>query len=312
VKVLLGGFFDQESKDVFEQMGQAKKLDISNIAVRYFNDSKKIIDASDEEILSFAARLKKNKIKIVALDSLFESYTILNMDDWYFERVKRSLEILDMLKVNYLIIRLPEVSEEKDTNKDIIDKLNLLYQLAKKANKQIILEFHAKFQVSQLAILLDEVPKFKNIFKIVFDPYQLLITNQSTTTCYRLLKDNIMIFRLNDGTLKKNITYIGDGKTDILNIIKKLIRDDYSNYIFIDNDMVIKKKEAPKKKIEPKKDKPLKNIFNKTLNFFKKKEVKEEDTSLDENKKEKKEIIDLTYFDILSRQIEDIKKIFKN
>ena len=301
MKQILTGFLDQEGSIGFsEQLKLAHKHHIDHISLRYYNQ-KPLIEISDKEIKEIQKSLKEHKMKISLIDTLIKSYDI-NSDAKQkeaFDQFKYLVKLSDHLKVSYLVLRLPKFN-------DVMKELDLIKKCvtpfidyANKKGKKILLAADQGYKANTYAYLFKKL-KSNNLY-FLFDPVYFLNNHESSTTAYRLLKKKIEAFACHDQDHQEIPKLMGYGKTDIISIFKKLIRDSFSGFLLIDNQFYKAVFKEPEKK-----EGFFKKIFSNTK---KKKEAQKDELSKKIFPNE--ETKNVTYDDILDNQIKVLHIIFK-
>ncbi|MBN2300620.1 MAG: TIM barrel protein [Acholeplasmataceae bacterium] len=301
MRPILTGFLDLENKASFqEQIDSALKHHISTICLRSYNQNP-LIEISDSDIKKILQILKESKIKIIALDTKIKSYDI-NDDHKHIEALdefKYMIKLADRLKVQNLYLNLPKFNDVIEEYENIEKRLSPFIEAAMKSNKKIILLPVNNYKINVYAYLIKKIKS--NIISVLFDPVSIMMNNESTTTAYRLLKKKIGAFAAIDANHQNVPQLIGYGKTDVLALFKKLIRDRYDGLLLIDNrfnDQVFN--------LELKKA----GLFSK---LFKVREKQKKSMISDLSKKifPNEETKNVTYDDILDNQIKVLRIIFK-
>ncbi len=248
MKQILTGFLDQEGSISFsEQLKLAQKHHIDHIALRYYNQ-KPLIEISEKEIKEMQNDLKDAKMRVSMIDTLTKGYDI-NSDAKQKEALdefKYMVKIADKFKTNYLILRLPKFNDVMKEF-DLIKKcMHPFIDFANKKGKKILLMPDQGYKANTYAYLFKKL-KSNNLY-FLFDPVYFLDIHESSTTAYRLLKKKIEAFACHDQDHQSIPKLIGYGKTDIVSIFKKLIRDNFSGFLLIDNKFYKAVFEEPEKK----------------------------------------------------------------
>jgi len=301
MKPIITGFLDFDGKSTFaEQIELATKLQLNYICLRKYNQ-RPLIEIDDKEIKTLLSTLKETKLKIAIIDTNIDSYDI-NDDKKHsnaLDEFNNMIRLADRLKVQYLYYRLPQFNNVINEYDNIKKRLEPFVEAAMKSNKKMILLPTNNYKANVYAFILKKINS--NALSVAFDPVYLMENDESTTTAYRLLKNKIGSFSATDGDHQKSPKLIGYGKTEIVSIFKKLIRDRYDGFFMIDNkfhDEVFK--ELP----------PKKGIFSK---LFKNKNKKKETILSDLSSKifPREETKNVTMDDIFENQIKVIKIIFR-
>ncbi|MCD4827388.1 MAG: sugar phosphate isomerase/epimerase [Acholeplasmataceae bacterium] len=301
MKQILTGFLDQEGSISFsEQLKLAQKHHIDHIALRYYNQ-KPLIEISEKEIKEMQNDLKDAKMRVSMIDTLTKGYDI-NSDAKQKEALdefKYMVKIADKFKTNYLILRLPKFNDVMKEF-DLIKKcMHPFIDFANKKGKKILLMPDQGYKANTYAYLFKKL-KSNNLY-FLFDPVYFLDIHESSTTAYRLLKKKIEAFACHDQDHQSIPKLIGYGKTDIVSIFKKLIRDNFSGFLLIDNKFYKAVFEEPEKK---------EGFFKKMFSNAKKKKEAQKD-ELSKKIFPNEETKNVTYDDILDNQIKVLHIIFK-
>jgi sugar phosphate isomerase/epimerase len=301
MKQIITGFLDQEGKLKFnEQLELANKHNLDQISLRYYNQ-KPLIEVSDKDVKEMLALLKEHRLKVAMIDTLIKPYDV-NSDNKFKEALdefKYMIKLSDKFKTNYLILRLPifnDVIKEFDIIKA---RMHPFIDLAYKKGKKILLMPDQGYKANTYAYILKKLRS--SVLLMFFDPIYFMDIHESTTTAYRLLKKKIEAFSCHDQDHQGVPKLIGYGKTDIVSLFKKLIRDRFSGFLLIDNEFYKAVFKEPDQK-----EGFFKKIFSKTK---KKKEAQKDELSKKIFPNE--ETKNVTYDDILENQVKVLHIIFK-
>lgn len=301
MKPVLTGFFDHDQKDIQSQLENARLHGVSEVSLRMVNGFK-LGEIDGKTYQDIITSVKKSKQKVACLDPNLESYD-LYQDKRHKDAVETYKEVMvlaNKTKTPYVALRLPKfqnIIEEIEVLKPYLEDY---IQLAQQYHKKYILIPGDEHKANTYAYVLK---RFKtNIFNMSFDPVYFLLNGESTTTSYRLLKKHILFIRANDCDLKGTPKLLGHGKTDFLKIAKRLIRDKFQGYIFVDNrlDELIHTPEPEVKK----------SIFKKIFSKSQKKQLTMyEDLKMQLKWQDPQK--NVTYDDILDNQIKLLNYIFR-
>lgn len=301
MKATITGFLDFDGSSSFEEIvACATKHELNYICLRKYNQSP-LIELSEKEIKELHSALKDAKLKIAIIDTNIEPYDI-NDDRKHsiaLDEFKYMVKFADRFKVQHLYYRLPKFNDVIEELENIQKRLEPFVDYAVRNSKKIIILPSNNYKANVYAYIFKKMNS--NALSIAFDPVGIMMNNESTTTAYRLLKKKIGSFSTCDADHQNVPKLIGYGKTEILTIFKKLIRDRYDGYLMIDNkfhDEVFK--EEPVRK----------GLFGKLFNNKKKKK----ETMLSDLSSKifpKEETKNVTNDDILDNQIKVLKIIFK-
>lgn len=301
MKANITGFFDHDGKLSFiEQLELAQKHNLDSISIRYY-DHKPLLETSDKEIKTMYQVLKDHKMKATLLDTLIGDYD-LNSDhqaNEAFDEFKYLVKVSDILKISHLIIKLPKFNDVIEEFENIKIRLQPWVIYAAKHGKKLILRPSTSYKANTYAYLLKKF-KVNHVF-VLFDPVYFMSIHESTTTAYRVLKKKIYAFSCHDADHDLKPKLIGYGKTDIVSLFKKLIRDRFSGFLLMDNKFY-------QHIFEPtvKKESFFKKIFSN-----KKKQEKEQIDELSRRIFPNEQTKNVTYDDILDNQIKVVNIVFK-
>ncbi|MFU8793003.1 MAG: hypothetical protein ACNA7K_03175 [Acholeplasmataceae bacterium] len=301
MKPLLTGFFDHDQITIQDQLDNARLHNISEVSLRMVNGFKlgEIDGKTYQDILN---TVKKSKQKVVCLDPNLDPYD-LYQEKRHKEAIETYKEIMilaNKIKTPYIALRLPKFQNVIEEIEVINPYIEDYIHLAQQYHKKYILIPSSEHKANTYAYILK---KFKtNILNMSFDPVYFYLNGESTTTSYRLLKKHITFIRANDCDIKGTPKLLGHGKTDFLKIAKRLIRDKYQGYIFVDNrlDELIHRPEPEVKK----------SIFKKIFTKSQKKQLNlYEDLKMQLKWQDPQK--NVTYDDILDNQIKLLNYIFR-
>ena len=301
MKPNITGFFDYDGTSSFQdQIAVAQKNQIEYICLRSYN-GKPIIELNDSDLKKIMLELKTAKLKIAVLDTGISPYDIYDERKHAeaLDEFKYMIKVADKLKVAHLFFRLPIFNDVIEEYEMIYKRLEPYVDQAMKNSKKIILLPVHGYKANTYVYLFKKIKS--NVLSLAFDPVAIMMNNESTTTAYRLLRTMIGAFMAEDADHDHVPKLLGYGKTDIITIFKKLLRDRYSGFLMVDN-----KFHTSIFNEEPKKVGFFKKIFT---NEKKKKENEMSDLSkkIFPNEETKNVTID----DILENQIKVLRIIFK-
>ena len=301
MKPTITGFFDHDGKNSFEeQLKFAQKHQLDAISIRYY-DHKPLLETSEKEVKQMIQLLKTYKIKLGLLDTMIGHYD-LNSDSKAqeeFDAFKYLVKVSDLLKINHLIIRLPIFNDVIEEFENIKIRLTPWLVYANKHGKKLILKPSHGYKANTYVYLFKKL-KSSHLY-MLFDPVYFLSINESTTTSYRVLNKKIYAFACEDADHELRPQLLGYGKTDIIALFKKLIRDRFSGYLLMDNKFYSHIFEPVAKK-----ENFLKKIFSN-----KKKKKKDQVDALQKRIFPNEQTKNVTYDDILDNQIKVVNVVFK-
>ncbi len=234
MKLTMTGFFD-EKKSLKDTIEILKRNQLTAIALRTY-EGRPLIEMNDQDIHDLQSKLKQEKIEISVIDTMIEPYPI--------ESKKKHTEALDQfkymikfstkLKVDYLLFELPIFHDCIKEIKDIEKILEPFIEQALINRKTIIIKPSLNYKSNVYAYIFKKLKT--DALKIAFDPVMMMRNGESSTTSYRLLKKYMLVFFAKDQDLNGEPQLLGYGKTDMLNLFKRLIRDRFDGIVIADHD----------------------------------------------------------------------------
>lgn len=301
MKSIITGFFDAEGHSTFEnQMLFAQRHGLDTICMRTYN-GQPIIEISDGDLKKITNDLKLNKMKIGILDSSVMPFQLNDQrrQTDALDEFKYMIKVADRLKINHVYFRLPQFNDVIEEYTDIEKTLIPFFEFAYKNNKKIILLPVHGYKASTYAYIIKKM-KTNHVF-FAFDPISIMLNGESTTTAYRTLRTHIGAFFCMDANQDGHPKLLGKGKTNVIEIIKKLDRDRFDGFLLMDNRVY--QTIFPE---TPEKEGFFKKLFS---NSQKKKE-----TAMTELSKiifPNEETKNVTYDDILDNQINLVRTLLK-
>jgi sugar phosphate isomerase/epimerase len=301
MKPIITGFFDMDTKlSLEDQLKIANKHQIDTICLRKY-ENRPYIELNDQEVKKIVLELKTEKIKVAILDPMIDSYDLYDEKKHQnaLEEFKYMVKMADKLKATHLYYRLPKFNNVIEEYDEIYKKIEPFIDFSMRNSKKLIFIPVNNYKVNTYAYLFKKLKV--NMISYLFDPQKIMNNNESTTTAYRLLKSYIGAFRTIDANHENEPELLGYGKTDVIPIFKKLIRDRYQGFLIVDNqfhDTIFN-------------EKPAKQSFFKKLFVNQKKKDETEKSLLSKRIFPNEEIKNVTYDDILENQIKVVRVIFK-
>ncbi|MDY0338590.1 MAG: hypothetical protein WC134_02780 [Acholeplasmataceae bacterium] len=234
MKLTITGYFDLNPSldDTIEIL---KRNQLSHVILRAYNH-RPLLEMNDQDIRELQSKLKNKKIEIAMLDTMIEPYPI--------ESKKKQKEALDefiyfiklssKLKVDYLLMELPVFHDCIKEIKSIEKVLEPFIEQALINRKTIVIKPSKDYRANVYAYLIKKMKT--EALKLAFNPVMVMNQNESETTAYRLLKKHMVVFMAKDQDRINEPQLLGYGKTDMLNLFKRLIRDRYNGFVFADHD----------------------------------------------------------------------------
>ena len=300
MKAVITGFFTEQKKPFESHIDYLQSLNIQTLCLDHYQ-GKKLIELTDHEIKDILLLLKNKKVKIELIDSgikPFDMYVQKQYDD-AIDEFKYMLRIAEKLKANTLLLELPKINDALQEFEMIKNRMEPFFDAAQKASKKILLKITPGYKTGTYALIFKKMKL--NHVSVLFDPVQIMHNNDSTTTAYRYLRGHIGAIKAVDETHQGIPMLMGYGKSDVITIFNKLIRDKFSGLILMDNRF---------NESLFKEDTKKKGFFSK---IFSNEDKKKQKALADLSKKvfPNEETKNVTYDDILLNQIKVIEVIFK-
>ena len=301
MKPIITGYLDHEGTMGFEYSVQkALKFGIEYLALRTYN-GKPLIELSDGELKKILLDAKGDRIKFSLLDANIKPYDPYDdkkhansLDEFTY-----MLKVADRLKINHLFLKLPIINNIIEEYDSIEKRLGDYVDAATRAGKKIVLLPEKGYKANTYVYIFKKM-KSKHM-SIAFDPVLIMQNNESATTTYRLLRSYISVLYASDATQQGEPELMGFGKSDILKILKKLQRDNFSGFIMVDHHF----------NPEMFKNEPVKKGFFKQLFSNDKKKKEKRLGELSRRIFPDEETKNVTEDDILENQIKLLQTVFK-
>lgn len=227
------GFCDYESTELKDQIDVAKSLEIDQLLIRKINNLK-VYEFDDALIKETNQILKSEKISIVALDPLIKNYDLYDIEkfDEVLNMYEDALNVASKLKVSNLYFRLPiikDILEEFDTVKS---QLDLFIEMARRFKITLLI----KQEEEKTNVLVYILKKYRpRDLQLIFNPATTMTNEESPIVAYRLLKDYFNFFVSADIDKKNNPELLGYGRVKIIDIFKRMNRDQYKGFFILDD-----------------------------------------------------------------------------
>lgn len=227
------GFCDYESTELKDQIDVAKSLEIDQLLIRKINNLK-VYEFDDALIKETNQILKSEKISIVALDPLIKNYDLYDIEKFneVLNMYEDALNVASKLKVSNLYFRLPiikDILEEFDTVKS---QLDLFIEMARRFKITLLI----KQEEEKTNVLVYILKKYRpRDLQLIFNPATTMTNEESPIVAYRLLKDYFNFFVSADIDKKNNPELLGYGRVKIIDIFKRMNRDQYKGFFILDD-----------------------------------------------------------------------------
>ena len=143
-----------------------------------------------------------------------------------------ALNVASKLKVSNLYFRLPiikDILEEFDTVKS---QLDLFIERARRFKITLLI----KQEEEKTNVLVYILKKYRpRDLQLIFNPATTMTNEESPIVAYRLLKDYFNFFVSADIDKKNNPELLGYGRVKIIDIFKRMNRDQYKGFFILDD-----------------------------------------------------------------------------
>ncbi len=234
MKPTMTGFLDlRQSTSLEDQLQLADRLGIRTIGLRY-DHNKPLVEVSEERFKNFAKVLKAMKMKVSIIDPMIES---TSLDDVKATQVNMKtleyvLSLSDVVKAPYVLVPLPRHDDVIKEFQAIRTWLNPLILTASRHGRRVVLKPVGPMKANSYAYIMKQMGSA--IEGVLYDPVHLLLNKESTTTAYRLLRNDIVAVMTLDSTVSGHPKLLGYGNTDVLIIFRKMLRDKYQGLLVLD------------------------------------------------------------------------------
>lgn len=227
---LISGFFDLESKKIQDQISVAKELNLKYISLRYFDD-KEIHELDDNEIKTYFDTLKSHKLQVASIDMLFDDYHVLEeKDNDLFSRVFSNVEKLHAKTLN---IMLPKIDDFDSQYGMLVTWMKSIQQETKKMKFALSFKYRVGYLSGHIAYLVKNLKQMN----FVYDGPTFYENHLSTTTTYRLLKNQLSSMLVYDLDKDFEPYLLGYGSSNIVDVLKRAKRDSFKAFVVIDSNL---------------------------------------------------------------------------
>lgn len=227
------GFCDYESTELKEQIDVAKSLEIDQLLIRKINNLK-VYEFDDALIKETNQILKTEKISIVALDPLIKNYDLYDIDkfDEVLNMYENAINVAVKLRVSNLYFRLPIIKDILEEFETVKSQLDRFVELARKAKLTLLI--NQEEEKTNVLVYILKKYRLRDL-QLVFNPATTVTNDESPIVAYRLLKDYFSFFVSADIDKKNNPELLGYGRVKIIDIFKRMNRDQYKGYFILDD-----------------------------------------------------------------------------
>lgn len=236
MKFELTAYLDYLKSDLDEQLNLATKLEIRSFFLRRIN-GKRINDLTDQEFNSIAQQLTKQKVKVIGVDPMIDAYNLSDLEGkkHFEEELIKATTRAKQLKADFMYYVIPKfVDVMKDTD-FIISHIKEHLSIIKKSKLDVLLKPANGHKSNTYRYILGILKDDK--VTINFDPVYFYTNKESNVTAYRILREYISVFVANDLDKEHNPRLIGLGQLDVLEMYKKLLKNDYKGFVVLDSDL---------------------------------------------------------------------------
>lgn len=246
-KIFISGFADEISADFDEQLRVVTDLGMQYISLRTA-DKKGIADYTVQEVKeNLLPRLQKAGVKVSSLGSPIGK---INIDDEEaFVKQRKQLEelcqichVLDCRYIRMFSFYMPEGKNPDDYTEQVIQKLKIFDEIAKKHDVILIHENEKDIYgdtKERCNIILDTLGS--EHFKAAFDFANFVQCNEDPEQCFEMLKEHIAYIHIKDAIAKeKENVLCGTGEGKILEILDRAINEEgYEGFLTLEPHLVL-------------------------------------------------------------------------
>lgn len=234
MKLTMTGFFDYKNS-IDHAIEAVKRNQLSFLAIRQYQ-GRPIIEMNDSDIKDVQSKLKNDKIELVLMDTMIKPYPIESKKNHQeaLDQFKYMIKLSSKFKVDHLLLELPIFHDCIEEFEDIKKVMEPFIEQALINRKIIVIKPSLNYKTNVYAYLFKKLKT--DALGIAFDPTMIMLNGESSTTAYRLLKKHIVVLIAKDCDQHGYPQLLGYGKTDMLNLFKRLIRDRFDGIVLTDHD----------------------------------------------------------------------------
>lgn len=261
MKVTVTTFVDYQNATHLEQQTLIEKLKLESVVFRTI-EGKSILELNDIEFDNVVKYLSTKEV--ITVDPLLENAHI--NDDITLEKFEEKLEKATIkakaIKAKSLIYRIPKFLEVVQDKERIMMLIRRQISIVKKYKIDVLIMPSDDHKTATYRYILEELKDLR--VKMIYHPIYLYKQKEASVTAYRLLRDYIGLFLVDDCDTLGTPKLISTGDAiDLKDLFKKFITNDYEGYIVLDTNLMEVLKRAPNY-----------SWMDKTFNKHKKNEVK--------------------------------------
>ena len=244
--IKISGFSDEISSDFDTQLQTVTELGMEYISIRGVNE-KNFSEYSIDELKTYIKpKLEEYKVKVSSIGSPIGKVFIddeegFNKQVDLLEKLCEMASILECKYIRMFSFYMPKGKNPDDYRDEVIKKLNIFTEIAKKHNI-ILLHENEKDIYGDISSRCLDILKSVNSdnFKAIFDFANFVQCMENTKECYELLKDYIVYYHIKDANKRDNQNVVcatGEGKIE--EILTDAIKNGYKGFVTMEPHLVI-------------------------------------------------------------------------
>ena len=244
--IKISGFSDEISSDFDTQLQTVTELGMEYISIRGVNE-KNFSEYSIDELKTYIKpKLEEYKVKVSSIGSPIGKVFIddeegFNKQVDLLEKLCEMASILECKYIRMFSFYMPKGKNPDDYRDEVIKKLNIFTEIAKKHNI-ILLHENEKDIYGDISSRCLDILKSVNSdnFKAIFDFANFVQCMENTKECYELLKEYIVYYHIKDANKRDNQNVVcatGEGKIE--EILTDAIKNGYKGFVTMEPHLVI-------------------------------------------------------------------------
>ncbi|WP_330383723.1 Gfo/Idh/MocA family protein [Romboutsia hominis] len=244
--IKISGFSDEISSDFDTQLQTVTELGMEYISIRGANE-KNFSEYSIDELKTYIKpKLEEYKVKVSSIGSPIGKVFIddeegFNKQVDLLEKLCEMASILECKYIRMFSFYMPKGKNPDDYRDEVIKKLNIFTEIAKKHNI-ILLHENEKDIYGDISSRCLDILKSVNSdnFKAIFDFANFVQCMENTKECYELLKEYIVYYHIKDANKRDNQNVVcGTGEGKIEEILTDAIKNGYKGFVTMEPHLVI-------------------------------------------------------------------------
>lgn len=244
--IKISGFSDEISSDFDTQLQTVTELGMEYISIRGVNE-KNFSEYSIDELKTYIKpKLEEYKVKVSSIGSPIGKVFIddeegFNKQVDLLEKLCEMASILECKYIRMFSFYMPKGKNPDDYRDEVIKKLNIFTEIAKKHNI-ILLHENEKDIYGDISSRCLDILKSVNSdnFKAIFDFANFVQCMENTKECYELLKEYIVYYHIKDANKRDNQNVVcGTGEGKIEEILTDAIKNGYKGFVTMEPHLVI-------------------------------------------------------------------------